>query len=397
MIIDLLPKELIVLLKDIQCSGFSFCLVGGFPRDYFLAKKMSHDLDFEIRPALDRPPISPSEWDQYYERLLNLLESKKIKYKRLPYLITRIEFGEFNLEFTSPRIEINRDNEHGHHHFTAVLNPNLTYEESFKRRDFTINAIGIELDMVQNREFIIDPYGGREDLLNGLLKNISQDFFFDSVRFLRLIRFQLKFKKFIMQESLADQIGNFNLSKLSLHHFTEELLKSNPGEFLNLFVKLIKEHNLVIPKTFAFWSDMYFPDDLQTKDDILAYVLIAYNLDYAQKVAVFFSLPNKKLRDLKSFIQSFESIIKLTKKEVANFLKLPLNEALSSPILKELKNLEEKKEYKSFFKLSYEDLIISWADWEKVKVEFSEIEQLKVSDRSYYLFYKALKLKFQHE
>ena len=143
-----------------------------------LSKKISKDLDFEVR---GRPS----------SELISYLEYAGLKVQELPYVIYRVKFKDFDLEFSSPRTEIQLPGNSSHHHFKAVLDKSLEYKESFKRRDFTINSIGLEMNFENGREVIIDPFGGVKDLELKILREVSDYFYSDSVRFLRLIRFHL--------------------------------------------------------------------------------------------------------------------------------------------------------------------------------------------------------------
>ncbi len=392
MIIESFSGDLKLFLSEIETIGFKLCIVGGYPRDYLLLKKRGADLDFEIRP---KGLVEKKDWPLFYKNLHSFLDSKKIKYKKLPYLITSVEFGDYQLEFSSPRIEVPIEDNLSHHHFEADLDPNLSYKDSFKRRDFTINAIGIELDMASNSETTIDPYEGVRDLERGILKNISGDFFNDSVRFLRLIRFQLKFNSFVVDEKLVLNLTHFNLKELSIYHFKMELFKSSPGKFLKLFKKMVLQNSMSLPESFTIWLKYDFPEDVKTEEDILAFVII-HNENDAKEVLTFFSMPEKKLRDLKSFLQSYDNVKKLDQAEIKKLISLPLESALEHNILRDLKNLEDKKEWIRYLSLKDNDLIINWDDWKTLTVVPAEISNIKLALRSYYRFYKAILGKFKN-
>ncbi|MDD4973146.1 MAG: hypothetical protein PHY93_02290 [Bacteriovorax sp.] len=392
MITKLLSSEIRLFLEDIENLGFSLCLVGGITRDYFLTNKLGVDLDLEIRsaPGLD---ISVDTWPSYYKKLHRYLIEKNIRYTELPYLITRVCFAEKNFEFSSPREEVDLPGNYTHHHFQAILDPKLSYDLSFKRRDFTINAIGIELHLKSPlSEKLIDPFNGLDDLKNGILRNITEEFFLDSVRFLRLIRFKLKFENFVIEDKLFSKINFFNLSALSIHHFKEELFKSLPGKFLNLFSHLVLSKKLVIPEDFKFFTKYTFPDSLSTKEELLAYVFLQ-NEDDAGKVSSFFSMPEKKLKDLKSFTTSFDAIQQMHKEDFLSILKLPTEEALKHELFKDLKNLDEKREWQFILNLGLEGnaILIDWNNWKNIKVSTTELSLLAPSLRSYYQYYKTLK------
>ncbi len=70
----------------------------------------------------------------------------------------------------------------GHRDFEVALDPQMTIREAASRRDFTINAMG--LDIVDGR--VCDPFGGLADLERGLLRIVSHDAFVeDPLRVLR--------------------------------------------------------------------------------------------------------------------------------------------------------------------------------------------------------------------
>ncbi len=390
MIIETLSFELKEFLKEIENLGFTLTIVGGYPRDYIFSKSLGHDLDFEIRANTS---IDKETWPTYYKKLFIFLRGKNISYTELPYLITRFDFGEYKLEFSSPRLEKNKDQDFSHHHFEATLDSNLSHDLSFSRRDFTINAIGVEFDFQKGTDKLIDPYNGVSDLKNKILKNITDDFFNDSVRFLRLVRFKLKFE-FEISKDLYARLGEFNLSKLSVHHFKEEIFKSTPGKFFNLFSKLIKDKSIGIPENFKIWTKYTYPEDLFSKEEILAFVFLRDEKD-AELVSVFFSLSENKLRNLKSFYRSYQAVKALNKKDFSKLLNLSKEEALSSEVLKDLKNLEDKKEWLSPLHLPKKELLVDWDDWKKVNVENAELNLIKAPLRSYYVYFKAIETKFK--
>ncbi|MCX7553348.1 multifunctional CCA addition/repair protein [Marinicella sp. S1101] len=76
----------------------------------------------------------------------------------------------------------------GYHGFIFNTDTTVTLEDDLLRRDLTINAIAQD-----QQGKLIDPYGGVEDLKNGLLKHVSPAFAEDPVRVLRVARFMSRF------------------------------------------------------------------------------------------------------------------------------------------------------------------------------------------------------------
>ena len=87
----------------------------------------------------------------------------------------------------------------GYKGFTFHTSPDVTLEEDLIRRDLTINAMAKEEDGT-----LIDPFGGEQDLRDGIFRHVSDAFEEDPVRILRLARFAARFTGFaVAPETLA--------------------------------------------------------------------------------------------------------------------------------------------------------------------------------------------------
>lgn len=74
---------------------------------------------------------------------------------------------------------------------TVELDPYLSYEKAFARRDVTINAIGLDLTSGE----LIDPFNGLHDLQKGILRTPSaQRFVEDPLRLYRVMQFIGRFE-----------------------------------------------------------------------------------------------------------------------------------------------------------------------------------------------------------
>ncbi len=76
----------------------------------------------------------------------------------------------------------------GYTGFETRFDPTITLEQDLRRRDLTINAMA-ETPAGE----LIDPYGGAEDIDNGVLRHVSPAFSEDPVRILRVARFAARF------------------------------------------------------------------------------------------------------------------------------------------------------------------------------------------------------------
>lgn len=92
--------------------------------------------------------------------------------------------GEHAIDIALPRVE--RSTGAGHRDFDVSFDHTLPVETDLGRRDFTVNAIAIEM----KQGTVIDPHGGRKDLAAKLLRMVfPRAFEEDPLRVLRGIQF----------------------------------------------------------------------------------------------------------------------------------------------------------------------------------------------------------------
>ncbi|MFY9314027.1 MAG: multifunctional CCA tRNA nucleotidyl transferase/2'3'-cyclic phosphodiesterase/2'nucleotidase/phosphatase [Burkholderiales bacterium] len=99
-------------------------------------------------------------------------------------------------EYALARTE--RKSGRGYKGFTVYSAPDVTLEQDLARRDLTINAIARDEDGT-----LIDPFGGEQDLREGVLRHVSEAFHEDPVRILRVARFAARFGFRIAEETMA--------------------------------------------------------------------------------------------------------------------------------------------------------------------------------------------------
>jgi tRNA nucleotidyltransferase (CCA-adding enzyme) len=92
-----------------------------------------------------------------------------------------------DFDFSLPRLDSKAGV--GHKDFNVEVRSDLTPEEAAARRDFTINAISY--DPITHE--IVDPYNGRQDLTNKILRHTSDAFAEDPLRVLRGMQFASRF------------------------------------------------------------------------------------------------------------------------------------------------------------------------------------------------------------
>ncbi len=167
----------------------SLYLVGGAVRDFFL-KKVVVDRDYV---AVNIGASELKKWLQAHGRV-NFVGKNYGVFKFVPFH-RRGRKKIDSVDIALPRTERSQsDNLGGYHNFEINLDK-ISLEEDLARRDFTINAMALDLRTKQ----LSDPFGGQWDLKKRLIRAVGTPttrFHEDLSRLLRAIRLaaQLDFK-----------------------------------------------------------------------------------------------------------------------------------------------------------------------------------------------------------
>lgn len=182
------------LINDLIELNITPILVGGTVRDKLLDPKIeSKDIDIEIYSKYN------------YEEIIELLQKKNYKCdfvgKQFGVIKLKDSNGE-DIDLSLPRTEKSIGDKHTD--FEIKLDGTLDFKEAFKRRDFTINAIGFNFI---NGKFI-DIYNGMNDLRNKTIKHVNNKTFVeDPLRVYRAIQFAARFD-FKVHNDTKDLIKN---------------------------------------------------------------------------------------------------------------------------------------------------------------------------------------------
>lgn len=143
-------------------------------------------------------------------------------------------------EYALARTE--RKDGHGYTGFCFDFSPEITLEEDLKRRDLTINA------MAQDENgTIIDPWGGREDLQNRIIRHVSDSFGEDPLRVLRTARFAARFAPLgftVAPETLKlmrEITASGELQYLTPERIFREFEKVLQEGWIDVFIKVLRE------------------------------------------------------------------------------------------------------------------------------------------------------------
>ena len=192
------------IAREIAVAGGRALVVGGYVRDY-LRGQSSKDLDIEVYG------IGLDALRKLLERHGSVLSvGRAFGVLRLKHL---------NADFSLPR----RDSKvgPGHRGFDVECDPNLDFETAARRRDLTVNSMG--LDILSGE--ISDPHGGRRDLERGVLRAVDPDTFDeDPLRGLRVAQFGARFNMHA-DAPLVELCSRLDLREVSPERVFEEFRK----------------------------------------------------------------------------------------------------------------------------------------------------------------------------
>jgi tRNA nucleotidyltransferase (CCA-adding enzyme) len=127
----------------------------------------------------------------------------------------------------------------GYHGFEVSFGADTSLEEDLARRDLTINSMA----MTDNLQ-VIDPFGGIEDLRDGILRHTSEAFAEDPLRVLRLARFAGRYNFTVAHETieLAKQlVAAGELDRLTPERVWKEVNRAVTEPHAHRFFEVLTE------------------------------------------------------------------------------------------------------------------------------------------------------------
>ena len=189
-------------------------LVGGIVRDALLGRRTA---DIDIAVAADALDVAAKAATALNGHYVLLDEQNRVG---------RVVLDEWELDFST---------------FEGTI------EQDLARRDFTVNAMAINLHHLLEEAAdaqLIDPFNGRDDLRRGVIRAVKEDIFTaDPARLLRAVRHaaELDFKIEKSTETLIQRDANL-IAKVAGERIREELLRilavSDSGRSLSTLDKL---------------------------------------------------------------------------------------------------------------------------------------------------------------
>ncbi len=168
------PKEVVSVVNALQEAGFEAYLVGGCVRDIILkCEPKDWDIAASARPEEIQKLFKDSVYENDFGTVGIKTESENPKLKIIEVTTYRIE-GKYTDKRHPDEVK-----------FAKII------EEDLSRRDFTINALALDLAKGMDGG-VIDPFGGREDIKNHIIRTVGNPedrFSEDALRLLRAVRF----------------------------------------------------------------------------------------------------------------------------------------------------------------------------------------------------------------
>ena len=211
------------LCRAVRAQGGRALLVGGWVRDQLRGDLHDHsavDYDIEVyglEPAQLKALLAA-------RGTVNAVGESFTVYKlKLNTDITKTESAICNLQsaidVSLPRRESKTGR--GHRAFEVIGDPQMSFAEAARRRDFTINAILYD----PLTDEIIDPFNGRADIAQKIIRAVDPSTFIeDSLRVLRAMQFAARFE-YEIDEATVELCRRIDLSDLPSERILAEVEK----------------------------------------------------------------------------------------------------------------------------------------------------------------------------
>lgn len=227
------PPPIIQVVKTLKKADFQVFLVGGPVRNLLLERSVK-DWDFTTNATPDQ--ILKLFPDAFYDN----------SFGTVGVVVNKDTPDQSVVEVTTFRTEQGySDRRH-----PDTVTWGTTVEEDLSRRDFTVNAMAIEVlpggDLDQK---IIDPFSGQKDLEDKLIRAVgdpNERFKEDALRLMRAIRFATQLSFTIEQDTLASITEDASLLKhIASERIHDEFLKILASDYPFEGVMLLKNTELL--------------------------------------------------------------------------------------------------------------------------------------------------------
>lgn len=209
---QILDKDIFHLIGDAADEMSLDCyVVGGYVRDIFL-ERPSNDIDVVVVGSG-----------------IKVADALRRKLGRKAHISVFRNFGTAQVKYKNMEVEfVGARRESYSHDSRKPIVEDGTLEDDQNRRDFTINAMAIQLNKAHFGE-LVDPFGGIDDLEDGIIRTpLDPDITFsdDPLRMMRCVRFATQLRFFIEDETFEALSRNAHrLEIISGERISDELNK----------------------------------------------------------------------------------------------------------------------------------------------------------------------------
>lgn len=197
---QILDKDIFHLIGEAADELHLDCyVVGGYVRDIFL-ERPSNDIDVVVVGSG-----------------IKVADALRRKLGRKAHISVFKNFGTAQVKYKDLEVEfVGARRESYSHNSRKPIVEDGTLEDDQNRRDFTINAMAIQLNKAHFGE-LVDPFGGIDDLEDGIIRTpLDPDITFsdDPLRMMRCVRFATQLKFFIEDETFEALTRNADRLKI---------------------------------------------------------------------------------------------------------------------------------------------------------------------------------------
>lgn len=197
---QILDKDIFHLIGEAADELHLDCyVVGGYVRDIFL-ERPSNDIDVVVVGSG-----------------IKVADALRRKLGRKAHISVFKNFGTAQVKYKDLEVEfVGARRESYSHDSRKPIVEDGTLEDDQNRRDFTINAMAIQLNKAHFGE-LVDPFDGIEDLEDGIIRTpLDPDITFsdDPLRMMRCVRFATQLKFFIEDETFEALTRNADRLKI---------------------------------------------------------------------------------------------------------------------------------------------------------------------------------------
>lgn len=302
-----IPKIVFHILSILETNGYKAYVVGGAVRDLIInAQNNTHQIikDFDFTTDATPEQIQALFPNSFYENTFgtvsitaeHIAENLGIPLEKLLNTETQTEpeqglvdlkaVGKIHQSLVLPKYHsevkhatlvpfeittFRSESKYEDFRRPAEINWGTTLEEDLQRRDFTINALALKINidvikekitetnltvlLSQNEYEIIDPFAGIQDLEQATIRTVGnpdERFAEDALRMLRAIRFSVQLNMKIDTATFQSIIKHApNMRHISLERISSEFMKMLASDFPKEALELLDDTGLltyVIPE-----------------------------------------------------------------------------------------------------------------------------------------------------